>query len=312
MADQFVVNVMGLNVREKPTSVSSINIVGRINQGDRCEHFPSDLDNTKWIRIRMMIDDSELVGFVAKRFLDPADGGNVAPQVSDHLSVVHMPENKRHIDRDNKQGRAFPIGESNRPKRVHSSIAKKAASLHKIVDWLDVEKSKRFAPESSKTFCNIYAYDYVYLTGCYIPRVWWMSSAIANLVQGKEVTVKYGQTVKEMNANSLHEWFEEYGGVFGWKRKFDITEVQEDANKGKVCIITARRIELNRSGHIVAVVPEVEGNDALSAVRFDDGRVKFPLQSQAGGTNRKYFKDINGSKWWSWSIYSDFGFWVHD
>lgn len=309
MADQFVVNVMGLNLREQPSSASSMNILARINEGDRCEHLPSDKDTSKWIRIRMDIDDSEVIGYVAKRFLDKIDGNPATPIKASELTIVNMKENKSNITRSNRLGRAFPIGESTRPKRNKSSKAARATSLHKIVDWLDVEKSDRYEPETTKTFCNIYAYDYCYLAGVFIPRVWWMSSAIADLVRNRTVDVKYGVTIREMNVNSIHDWLEEYGGAFGWKRKFSLDDIQKDANDGKVVVITAQQIDLNRSGHIVAVVPET---DSLKAVRFDDNSLKFPLQSQAGRTNRKFFTDVNNGKWWTRSNYRDFGFWVHD
>lgn len=306
---KYIVKVTGSNVREEPNSSSGVNIVARLRAGDRCEHFPGDLDNTKWMRIRMDIDDTEMIGYIARSLLREETGLTTIPDEADELVAVHMPQNREHVDRDNKQGRAFPIGEPNRPFRNRESIATKAESLHQIVDWLDVEKSDRYAPNSSQTFCNIYAYDYVFLAGAYIPRVWWKSSAIADLVRGMTVKIIYGVSVKEMNVNSIHYWFEEYGGIFGWKRKFDVNEVQEDANNGKICVITAQQVNLNRSGHIVAIVPET---DTLKADRYDNGKVKYPVQSQAGRTNRKYFTHVNNGKWWTRVDYRDFGFWVHD
>ncbi len=317
MSDKFeVINIPDyLNVRETPTSSTNLNIIGRLNNGDIVEGFPSDIDSDKWGRFKRETDGGTMVGYIAKRFLKKLTS-LPKKRSSDTLSEVHMTENLSHIDRDNKLGRAFPIGEKDRPKRKKTSNATKIESLHKIVDWLDVEKSARYGPESTKTFCNIYAYDYAYLAGVFVPRVWWMSTSISKLMQSKirggkneSVDISYGQTIFEMNANNIHIWFEEFGDLFGWTRYFDVTEFQNEVNKGKVGIITARQMDVNRSGHIVPVVPE---NDTHKAQRDPNGKVLFPLQSQAGRTNRKYFTDVNHAKWWTMKNYIDFGFWLHD
>ncbi len=311
MAEKFeVINVPDyLNVRETPTSSSNLNIVARILQGDIVESNPSSLDSTRWMRIKKDIDGTEMVGFVAKRFLKKISGNSSSRRTAKTLSAVHMTEGKSHVDRSNPNGRAFPLGEPNLPKYDTTSVAKRIESFHKIVDWLDVEKSKRFRPTTKSTFCNIYAYDLVYLIGAYIPRVWWTAASVNSLLKNKEIEIIYSQTIQEMRANQLHLWFEEFGNLFGWTRKFDIDEVQEDANKGKVCVITAKQMIDVRSGHIVLVAPE---NDQHKATRNEDGKVVFPLQTQAGRTNRKYFTDVNNSKWWTNRDYQDFGFWVHD
>ncbi len=317
MADKFeIINIPDyLNVRESPTSSSNLNIVARLRNGEIVEEMPSELDNDKWRRIKRDTDGGLMVGFAAKRFMKKIAELPKHPSSND-LSEVHMRENVRHIDRNYKKGRAFPLGETNRPKRKKTSIATKIASLHEIVDWLDVEKSDRYDPESSKTFCNIYAYDYAYLAGVYIPRVWWRSSAISKLVlsringgKNESVDIIYGETLMEMNANNTHIWFEEYGSQFGWTRFYDLTEFQNEVNKGKVGIITAKQMNSNRSGHIVPVVPE---NDTHKAKRDANNKVLFPLQSQAGRTNRKYFTDVNDAKWWTMKNYVDFGFWLHE
>lgn len=88
---------------------------------------------------------------------------------------------------------------------------------------------------------------------------------------------------------------------------FDVDELQLAANKGDVCVICARRVNLNESGHITVVLPEKDGHTALRTPQTN--KVRIPLQSQAGRYNRMYFND---QKWWMNSHYQSFGFWRHD
>lgn len=317
MAEIRIVNTDSLNVRATPTSRSSINIISRFYAGDEVEMFP-DPNNTSsfWVRIKKIINNKELVGYVGGKYLDKkSDTTPVTQMEFNSLEAVHLLENKRNVTRSNPHGRVYPLGESSRPTRDLNSRQKRIDSLHKIVDWLDVEKSERYQPTSKYTYCNIYTYDYCYLGGAYLPRVWWNPDSQCALLRNKKVNVVLDYlnnsfTVREMNANNLHLWLEEFGAKFGWERKFDVTEVQKDANEGKICIITAQQLDANRSGHICPIVPET---DSLKADYNDDGTVKFPLQSQAGGRNRKYFTHFGDhAKWWVRINYRDFGFWVHD
>lgn len=119
----------------------------------------------------------------------------------------------------------------------------------------------------------------------------------------------YDATVHELNANSIHDRFSTYGAQFGWRRTFDIDELQSHANKGSVSIISAKRRDTNRSGHITAVVPEP---DSLRAIR-KKGLVTAPVQSQAGAKNDKYVV----KNWWNTQEdgqdkFSSFSFWMHD
>lgn len=108
---KYIVKVNGANVRAEPNSSSGINIVARLRAGDKCEHHPGDLDNSRWIRIRMDIDDTEMIGYIALSLLREDDGNVVISDSANELVAVHMPQNRSHVDRDNKQGRAFPLGE---------------------------------------------------------------------------------------------------------------------------------------------------------------------------------------------------------
>ncbi len=310
MPEKFRVNALGLNLRSTPRSSSRSNIVAVLNQGDIVEEIQSDDSTEKWIKIKTKINDKEVEGFLFKFFLVPFQNHNEVAEVVREVSAVHMKQNWDRITRENRSGRAYPIGEADRPSMDMTSIEKRNESIHKIIDYLDVEVSERYEPGNNKTFCNIYAYDYCYLAGAYIPRVWWKAANLCQLFRKKEVKVAYGETIEELNANRLHDWLVEFGKDFGWVREFDLDVVQTAANKGKVVLITAKRKELNRSGHICMIAPE----DAINkSERDENAKVTLPLQTQAGAKNRKYFTHFgNGSKWWTHSKYRDFGFWVHE
>lgn len=232
------------------------------------------------------------------------------------IPEVHLPIVGRTVSRNQTAGRAFPLNEPNQPTRDGSTSTQQRNQLTQIINWLRVEVSQRYAPVPSqhKTFCNIYAYDYCYLARTYLPRVWWTRSALTKLAAGQSVPVKYGSTVGELNANSLHKWFEEFGQQFGWRRTSDLTELQAAANDGQVCMITAEKKDLRRSGHICAVVPETSEYRA----KRGGAQVLVPLQSQAGTHNFRYCEECRSrsctrecKKWWTDASFRKFGFWIH-
>ncbi|MHC6528847.1 hypothetical protein [Vibrio proteolyticus] len=219
-----------------------------------------------------------------------------------HLEV-HL-FNSKPVRRDNKR-RSYALNEDGQPLRITNTDIEKVNSIHNIIDWLDVEDSRRYAKGKRKTFCNIYAYDYCFLCKVYIPRVWWKKSALKRVRNGEKVKPEYGVTVEEKTANAIFDWFEKYGSIFGWYSTYDLTELQNSANQGKVCLIIAKRKTKGLSGHIVAVVPE---NDVFQAKRYS-GEVVQPVESQAGHVNREYITKRH--QWWKKSKFSGFRFWVH-
>lgn len=175
--------------------------------------------------------------------------------------------------------RAFPLADA--------PILKDSA---KIIDFLKVEKSARYQPNSTQTFCNIYAYDYAMLFGAYLPRVWWKEEAI----KANKFDVIYGKTVIELNVNALYEWFQTYSKNYGWREVTSKSEAQKLANNGKCVVILAANKLASKSGHIVAVVKETEKHKALYANGLCDKICAIPLQSNAGRVNKEYFC----SEWW--------------
>jgi hypothetical protein len=223
-------------------------------------------------------------------------------QVADrYLSGMPIPEVhlKATGRRDSTAGRANPLGERFQPSR--------AAGLGTIVRYLKVESSARYARTPETTFCNVYAYDYCTLAGVYLPRVWWTGKALDSFAAGADVAVKYGETVAEVNANSLYEWLREFGQQFGWRAVESADELQRGANAGKVAVICARRAERSKSGHIAVVVPE----SAPPCVAHREGtQVRLPLQSQAGATN--FCFSCGKNEWWAGAQFDANGFWLHD
>lgn len=255
-----------------------------------------------WWKVSTVIDGINVEGFVNSRFLIP-DTSFVPPPPANGLSPVHL-NTSANVIRGNKSRLAYPLNEPGQKTRnLSATPAIKAGELTAIVDWLDVENSARYLPTSQNTYCNIYAYDYCYLAGVYLPRVWWMPSAIVLLEHGESVSPVYGQTVQELNANALFNWLKDYGVRFGWNRTFDLTQMQNAANAGQVVIICGQNKIPNRSGHICPVVPETS-----SATAKRNGLVVTnPLQSQAGRNNLKYFT----RNWWPSATFRDFGFWIN-
>jgi len=185
--------------------------------------------------------------------------------------------------------RAYPLAEIGQPSKK---------PLPEIVKWLDVEHSARYQPEANATYCNVYATDVCYLAEVYLPRVWW--------IDPKSVTdgtpISYGGTVRELNANALYDWLNEWGATFGWKPVADAAEAQQAADAGHVVVICAAQANPKRSGHITVVVPQSE-----SVQMRTDGGIVLPVQSQAG---RKNFEcSCEPGRWWEMKSYRGFGMW---
>jgi hypothetical protein len=303
--NEFKVNEQapqGLNLRSEPDPTAN-NIIAVIPHGHAVTKL-GDSNNPNWWRVETALNGTTATGFVNKKFLSPATGSTpVAHQgvVAAHLSTAGMT-----VTRQNAR-RAHPLTEVPPVKRhQNDSTAQKVDALRQLIDWFKVESSPRYLPTGGATFCNIYTYDYCFMADAYLPRVWWNQQAIIKLDAGQVVPVSYGDTVDEITANGLHNWFKDWGTHFGWRRTVDLTEMQDEANQGKVCITVARAKQQfhHGHGHIVAVVPE---NNTFQALR-ENGKVIKTVQSQAGAHNQDYVV----KRWWDDGTYADFGHWIHD
>ncbi|MEX2284818.1 MAG: SH3 domain-containing protein [Gemmatimonadota bacterium] len=297
---EFRVTTDGLNLRREPI-VNNTNKLAVLHTGQRVELLEG-MPNAEWWHVSTMIGGREVKGWVARRYLS-ADF--TEPPAAPAIRRVHLKEGRPEVTR-NALGSAwaYPLGEPGAPRRKGTTAAQRTKELASIIDWLQVEKSLRYKKNGSTTYCNIYATDYSYLANAYLPRVWWTGSALAKLGAGQSVTPTYGATVQEMTANQLYEWLDDFGADFGWTRVFDPQEIQEAANAGSVGILCAQRKELNRPGHITAIVPETGEHPARRAA----GKVTVPLQSQAGMSNFRYRSML----WWTTpNKYRAFGYWYH-
>lgn len=262
-----------------------------------------------WLRIRVVLDGATFIGHVKASFLEPVAGpAPVVVATAPAIPKVYWKEGNSSAARAKVTGMASPIGELGQPVReATDAAAQRVARLEQIGDWLRVDTSARYAPRDGVTFCNVYAADYCYLAGVYVPRVWWTGDAIARIASGQDVPVAYGDTVREMRADDLYAWLQDFGASFGWRRVSDATALQRVANGGGVGLICADRREAGRPGHITVVVPETAVH---TAARDAAGNVSQPLQSQAGGTNKRY--GSAGVNWWLGAQFTGHVFYVHD
>jgi hypothetical protein len=305
MTQTYEVTATLLNVRRAP-AIEPGNIIGKIGQGQRAEGLANAGPN--WLQIKV----GALQGFAATQFLQPVVQPGAAPPLAPPPAQpiaagaipppAHFSPNAS-ASLSSTSHRHCPLSLPQRLRQNGQSATDRSVALHSIVTDLNVASSARYLP-GTQTYCNIYAYDFCYVAGVYLPRVWWNSKALLALAAGQTQDVIYDKTVRELTANALHRWLGEWGDDFGWQPVATLTDLQSRANAGDVCLITAERMDPARSGHIVIVMPE---NAEHPADRTLTG-LRAPLQSQAGRTNKAYFT----SRWWTDPIqYRGTGFWAH-
>ena len=234
----------------------------------------------------------------------------IAPKpIGDLKTPVHLriDSSDARLEATPPDGQPFPLNQpGGMPFNSGTTSAQKIASLIGIIGFLKVDNPAhlRYTPGGGKTFCNIYAYDLAYLMGrnrglYYIPRVWWTDKAIANIKRGVAQTPAADVTLREMTANDLHDWFDAFGGDFGWVRQTDLTTLQETVNtSGDIGVIVGKKAVGH--GHITIVVPESASGGGSVAMRNAAGMVINPLQSQAGATNFGFgHSTIGGLPWFT-------------
>jgi hypothetical protein len=306
-----------LRVRSAPkiSSPPTANVIAELPDG----HPVRAITGTpvkKFIEIETSLSGAHIRGFASADFLVAAPAGATEIPIvrvmrdapTSGIVEVFMPRRPGLITRRTDIAGAHSLNEPDRPARKGETPAELTAGLNEIIDYLASEKPshKRYKPRQSLTFCNIYAHDYCFLAGVYLPRVWWTQSAIERLAQGETVQPLIESTIMEMRANGLFHWLRDFGPRFGWRQTSTLTKLQQEANIGAVGLIVARRNEEGRPGHIVAVVPET--NDAR-AVRNAAGEVTKPLQSQAGAAN--FRRNTSTLNWWKGDQFAESAFWLH-
>lgn len=209
---------------------------------------------------------------------------------------------------DSMEMKQHPIEDSSIPFRDLTSDVTKRESIHRLIDKLDVEKNIRYQRTPEDTYCNVYAYDFCHFAKAYLPTVWWTNESLEKIKQGQEVTAIFEETVDRIYSSAIHDWFMEWGADFGWEKIAAVDEIQNKVNtNGGVGIICAKRKIKGLSGHIVPVVPETDSHKAYR----ENGKVIYPLQSQAGILNYNYFSEVR-KDWWNDELYSSYVLYYHE
>jgi hypothetical protein len=308
MANVAKVQALVLNVRSVPSAINNTPLL-TLAQGTLVNLTGAEQDG--WAPISVSLNGGQTSGFVAARFLeavnDPSSTAPAALAPAVQIAPAHLAQDNRNAARANTNSRAYPLFEPPMPRRGEGlSASQRRAALKEIADWLDVERSARYQP-TALTFCNIYATDYCYLAGVYLPRVWWTEKALLAIAQGQTPAAQYDQTVRELKADDLHQWLLEHGTDYGWRRVFDAGALQAAADDGGIGVICADREQDGRSGHICVVVPQGDGHAAHVGA---GGQIDLPLQSQAGSSNYRYRS--SGAQWWLGDQFRSYVFFVHD
>jgi len=303
MPNTHRVTATALNLRSQP-KVTPTTRVATLGHGQDVGKI-AESAVAGWWQIETTLHGVVLRGYVNSQHLAPIIVTPAIPVVAPAGGIppVHLIR-PGVVARSQAEGRAFALNEAGAPTRLAGAATSKVRALHAIIQWLQVERSLRYARGGGKTFCNIYAYDYCHLAQAFLPRVWWTRAALRKLDQGIAVTPVYGTTVTELNANSLYQWFNDFGDDFGWRRAPTLDDLQTAANQGAVAIISGLNANPNRSGHIVTIAPETTAFTARRA----GGVVTCPVQSQAGAINFQY----GGTVWWTSLRFQAFSFWIHD
>lgn len=233
----------------------------------------------------------------------------MAGPISDLVTPVYLnTQNSRaKLETPPPDGQPYPLNEGpDMPFNVSDETNAKIVRVNDVIQYLAVNDPThlRYIPAHGNTFCNIYACDVTYLMGYltkkyYVPRCWWTPAAITEITNGHPQTPAYEDTVTELTANALYDWFKAYGGNFGWVEQDDLTQLQEAVNgTGDIGVIVGKKA--GGHGHITVVVPEQScpQPELFHAVRDGDGNVTNPLQTQAGAKNFEYGNSTIGGKPW--------------
>jgi hypothetical protein len=303
-----------LRLRSAPaiSAAPSANVIGDLPDGHLVRAV-SGKETKGFLEVETSLAGAHLHGFVSAKHLQPAAGtitaaAPAATPPTSGLVAVFMPRKAGVITKRTEVAGPHSLNEPNQPDRKGTTPDELRKELAAIIDWLDVAKKsfKRYRPRQGLTFCNIYAHDYCFLAGVYLPRVWWTQKAIVAITKGEKVGPLIGDTIDEVRANGLFRWLRDFGSQFGWRQTGTLTKLQQEANQGAIGLIVARRKEDGKSGHIVMVVPETEQH---SAKRNSAGDVIAPLQSQAGSINFSY--GTGKLNWWKDARFAESAFWLH-
>src|SRR5665213_647969 len=297
MANLYTVTATLLNLRSSTFSGDSSNVITRLKNGEVIDVV--DASQADWYKVRAINRNPVVEGFAASQYLTQVDPSSPVNNIG-LLKPVNLDPNPA-SRRNNHGALQYPHSEPDMPRVSATTTHDRISQMYDIVNYLAVDTSARYRKDVY-TYCNIYAYDYCYLSNVFLPRVWWTQKAIIALQSGQVLKPLYEVNVTEMNANALYAWLEEWGQDFGWTRTYDLNELQNEVNQGRNGLISGPNVNPNRSGHICCVIPEKDNHVATRS----GGNVVCPLLSQAGAQNLRF---CNNNKWWLLPQIKEFGFW---
>jgi hypothetical protein len=293
-----------------PTS----NVIARLPDGHRVRLVAGQRGD-QFLEVETSLNGAHLRGFAASQFLVPVSGEIEIPVdvpettlPESGIVAVFAPRKSGFVTKRSAPAGPHSLNEADQPGRKGTTSEELRMELGAIIDYLAVDRVShvRYQPHSGITFCNIYAHDYCHLAGVYLPRVWWTPDAVERLARGEMVEPRLESTIDEQRANDLFRWLRAFGLRFGWRQTGTPTKLQTEVNAGAIGLIVARRKVDGKSGHIVAVVPETNEEQAR---RDGSGDVTAPLQSQAGARNLRY--GTGTPEWWRSEQFADSAFWIH-
>ena len=284
---KYRVATLSADLTDLPPTMNNSTVLAKIP----FRHTVKLIEKTEsnWWKVKLLHTDKE--GFVCANDLEIFDFSLLKN------SDIEIPNFEPSVlsTLDSKIETYKPIGNPIIPFRDLTSVTSKLESIKKLIDILDVSNSFRYQKDEADTYCNIYTFDYCYFNKVYIPRLRWTDKALIELDKGEEVPLIFDDTVRPFYSNYLYDWFITSSPDFGWQRIDDVDTLQRKINEnGGVGIISAKRFIIDKSGHIVVVVPETEDHKAFRK----DGKVIYPLQSQAGYENYNYFAEER-KDWWA-------------
>ena len=283
---KYRVATSSVNLRDFPSADENSKILIKIPFRHTLQLL--EKTTTDWWKVRLFNTNKE--GFALSKDIESVD------EVTADVLDIEVPnfEHGQKGTLHNKLETYKPLADPTIPYRDLTSAATKRSSINAIIEKLNVEESFRFQKDDLDTYCNIYTFDFCFFAQVYIPRLRWTDKAIVALQKGNEVPLIFEDTIRPFYSNYIYDWFEQSSGVFGWEKIYDVDTLQTKVNEnGGVGIVCAKRFILNKSGHVVVVVPETETHKAHRV----GGKVIYPLQSQAGMNNYNYFSEIRGA-WW--------------
>ena len=319
-----------LRLRSEPriSDPPTKNVVGHLPDGQLVHAVTGEPVNRTWLEVEASVAGALLRGFASTKFLVPLAAPVAVPVVVpasapllDHneaagavavegspIPAVFMPRKDGVVTKRTAPAGAHSLNEDGQPAREGSTAAELVASIARIVDWLGVDRpaNKRYQPRAGLTFCNIYAHDFCFLAGVYLPRVWWTPRALLDIAAGRRIEPLIGDTITELRANDLFRWLRDFGPGFGWRQTGTLDKLQQGANQGAIGLIVARRREDGKSGHIVVVVPEMTD---VPARRNAAGEVIAPVQSQAGAAN--FRRGTGRLGWFRDAQFAESAFYIH-